>query len=1636
MRGLVVVCITLCAVFQSAYAQYGNEWINFGQNYIKIPIGKDGIYRISYEALQSTGFPVNTLDPRKLQLFHRGVQQAILIEGESDGKFNAGDFIDFYGRKNDGTLNKSLYKDPSFQPHNYYNLYSDTTSYFLTLGSTNGKRMVSYTESGAGLSAEPYQLGEKLVLLTNEYAWGKDSGYIIESAFDEGEGWMGSVILHSAAAASYSITEITRRLPTQPAPGLELVLTGRGPQQHNVQIYVGESFRLLTTTQVIGFGSIKITQPIQWSDIASNGALTVQVKVSGVGGGAARVSLNYLKLNFAQEIDVAGADHVFFNLRENAVGRSLINIKNAGASTRIFDVSDAANVQWVKGQLNTTLDAVVRSTTSGRKLLVSSAVLTPTLRRISFSPVNPSSFNYLIITNSLLRKPGGGYSDPVQAYADYRASQAGGGYLPLVVNINDLYNQFSYGEQTPTAIFNLMKYLAATKLPDYLFIIGKGLEVYYAYYRNPGSYPVYKDLVPTSGSPGSDIAFTAGLNGTTYNQAVATGRLTSTTPQEVAAYLNKVKETEARTFDDLRRKHILHLSGGIEAGEPQAFRGYLEELGTKARNSYLGGNVLAFAKQSTDIKLINISDEVNAGVNLVTFFGHSSPSTLDFDVGYVTDPVMGYHNKGKYPVLLMNGCDAGAFFLNTKLFGEDWMNAADKGAIGFIAHTSYGFVNTLRRYSGHFYDVAYGDSVFITKGIGDIQKEVTRRYLENTSPEAIDIAQVQQMVLLGDPAVRLFGATKVDYDIKDENVTLSSLDENPVTAASDSFALTFIVRNYGQARNKPLHVQVIRTLSDRSTVTYDSIYNNPVTYSDTLRFIIRDKNPKGAGNNTFEIRIDALNRIDEMREDNNAAYIDFFIPLNGTQNLFPRKYSIVSTRNTNLSFQHSDILSGERDFLVEIDTINTFDSPYRKAFSIRATVLVRKAIELLERDSLTYYWRTKLVQPLENESKDWSVSSFTYIANGPEGWTQMHFPQFLENTAVGLVRDTKLKTFRFEETATSVDITTYGTELNMPAHAVSIKINNAEYNLNQQGFGCRMNTINLVAFNKNSAVPYIGVPFTWYNRAGRSCGREPWVINSFDPSQLVTGNGDDILQYIDNMQTGDSLVMFTIGDAGFAGWPVQAIAKLQEVGISSSQLQLLKPGEPVVIYGRKGASPGTALVYAAGDADAAKRTLQVNRTITGRYNAGEMKSVLVGPAQRWKTMYSKSSRKEDVDQVSIEVFGVKANGAEEFITTYHAGSLDLSGVSAETYPTLRLVYKTSDETNLTASQLNNWIVTYEPVGEGLIFYKGNRDRVKLSEGEVWTGAYGFVNVSDKVFPANLSVSTKVFNYKTLTTTNSITHVESPLPGDTTLFSIDVQTGGKKGLNDIAVFVNPYIFPEQYYENNIFTLNKHIDISAEVFNPVLDVTVDGRYLERDAYISPSPRVLIALWDENKTLLKKDTTGIDVFLAYPCGSDEEDCPYTRINFSRGDVLWQPATDTSNFKMLFTPHLPDGYYRMRVEAKDQAGNPSGEEPYSITFYVKSAITVTLFDPYPNPVEAKTHFKFIYTGTRNPDVCEIQVIDLNGKPIQFIRSEGLYVGSNVITWDTSAGPSLPNGIYIFRMVLRAGGAVYEKRGKLSIAH
>ena len=158
--------VGLTLLYHSAHSQR-SSWIDFSKQYFKVYTAEDGIYQISFDQLQQANFPVDVVSAGQIQLFHRGVEQAIEVVDGGDNQLNPGDYINFFGIHNDGTLDRDLYLVPEAQPHIYHNLYSDTTAYFLTWSENQSAKRMSL-QTGSATLVQPFHWREQLELLTTD----------------------------------------------------------------------------------------------------------------------------------------------------------------------------------------------------------------------------------------------------------------------------------------------------------------------------------------------------------------------------------------------------------------------------------------------------------------------------------------------------------------------------------------------------------------------------------------------------------------------------------------------------------------------------------------------------------------------------------------------------------------------------------------------------------------------------------------------------------------------------------------------------------------------------------------------------------------------------------------------------------------------------------------------------------------------------------------------------------------------------------------------------------------------------------------------------------------------------------------------------------------------------------------------------------------------------------------------------------------------------------------------------------------------------------------------------------------------------------------------------------------------------
>ena len=1645
-------CLTIlmCLGTLSAYSQFGNEWINDGQQYYKIKIGEEGVYRLTYDDLQQAGFPVTSVDPRRMQLFFRGQEQAILVNGQQDARLDAQDYLLFYGERNDGTQDTELYIAPEAQPHPYYNLHSDTTAYFLTwrLDTGVGRRMSTFSENNiTNIAAEPYHLQEELLVLTDEYSPGRQypigstSGAISRlSIFDYGEGWTGPR-LKKGETVDYTLS-INNTVPSGPPPRLEVQLVGRNTQQHRVTVQVGSnaaSLRTLTDVSFEYYDNYLLSEPLAWSDLGA-GQFTVRLTVNGANGEADNVSVSYVKLTYAQGFDAQSADHAF-HLRENNSGKSYLTINNPSPESILLDISSTNAPQQIGYNVSgNQLTTIVPGTQTARQLWLGAPQPVPSVRRVSWEALDPTA-DFLIITHPEMRRAARSYADPVTSYQNYRTSPEGGNFNVAVLNIEEVYDRFGYGEITPLAIRRLGRYWLSKGSPQYLLLIGKGLTVDYNHYRKKPTEVSVPNLVPTGGWPGSDILFTAGLgdsDGTTAG--IPTGRINAQTAQEVANYLDKVKQQEGRSLADdyaaestreaLWKKRLVHLSGGVTAAELTLFARYVDQFEQIAEGDYLGGQVNTQSKTTNNAtELINIADEVNKGVSLITFFGHSSTTRTDIEIGYASNDELGYRNQGKYPAILLNGCSAGNVFTNTSTFGENWIATQNRGALHVIAHSYLGLSSILRRYTNTFYQTAFADSALIDQSMGRIKTAAGKRFLAEAGGALWEgyTAQVQQLVLQGDPSVVLFGRGLPDYDISQDQVQIAPLEEPLVTASSDSFAVDLVVRNFGRMGQDSIAVTLNRTLSDGSVVSYGPQRFPAVRYEDTLRFIVSSAEvatspAQSFGDNQFEIFIDSEEATREINEDNNRATLNVFVPNSGTVNLLPYNYAIVNQMSVKLQVQPGllqQALQNEspREYLLELDTSAQFSSPVRQQTSLSATTLARWSVDLpVTQDSTVYYWRSKYAVPQEGEVENWTQSSFVYIQDSPGGWAQQQSTQFLENQVTGMIYTDR---WEFEETSLNIAVEAYGSARTEPPSVVIEGKNFIVSNVRE--LQCRENSINGVAFDRNSLLPYLAVkrPIADFNDRN-SCGPFPKVINTFDNSQIT--NSGMLTQYIDAVANGDPVLLFSIGQLNFPDWDAAILTKLSEIGVATTDLDDLQTGEPIIILGRKNAAEGTATVVrgnATEGASAAEMMVSLEEQVTGQFSQGTVYAQRIGPATAW-TFLQTNILAEDNDAFTLSVIGETLNGQTAVLLEEVSAQnqTDLSGIDARQYPYLRLQWTTRDEADFTPAQLQQWLVTYTGVPEGMLLtiHADEAIPIEKQEGESLALTGQFFNLSEGNFTDSLAV---VYTLRNTVGSETDTLRLAPLAaGDTATFTLPISTVGRAGSNDVLINVNPRLQPEQTYTNNRINLIDFFRVSSEVSRPVIDVAFDGAYVEDGAVISPNPLVAIAVHGQNALLPQRDTTGVAIYFGHMAKDSVGGAPLPRVYFSDETMCWTPATGEEPFQVDFQPTaLEDGLYTLRVQTSDA-------RPYEINVRVVNEVSLTLFHPAPNPLTTHTRFTFTVTGTQVPEQFSLQIMNLTGQVIKTVTQDQLpplRIGTNYYLWDgtNGAGALLPNGLYLYRMMI-----------------
>lgn len=1655
-KRFIFICSCLGAIVFQVQQLKGqvrsNDWINPGQEYFKINVAEKGVYQISYQALAAeANVDVSTVDPAGFQLFLYGEEQPIEVLTGNDGQFNSGDVIRFYGEKNDGTLDSGLYLNPEDQPHDYYSLYTDTASYFLTWNENQqGKRFNTFEDTNySQYTPEDYFMKHSLSLATQNYYDGAPlldiySPFLLGlSYYTKGEGYGGG---RFASFNIYDITVNTSNYYEQgPSPQGEILMYGdsrwdsagytSGVQYHHkTKIWINNELDpnyLIEEHLHAGFEKELLTYTFEDNDIRGS---NTSFHFRAYGNLDRGLTLDYSKVSYAKVIypkhfDLQGNLPFNFTLDKSKPNYHLAFPNYPSGKTRpiLYDLTSESRI---KGKLvNDSLKVVIPGSNERQRFFLTDSsnfkMVAPKKVTLEQFELNLSSnLDYLIVSNSSLKQA-------ANQYASYRNSS---GYNVETVYVDALYNHYSYGIHHPLGIRYFLKHLAEeNNLPEHLLLLGKGLQNNKV---RQGSL-IQEDLVPTIGFPPSDKLYALNLKkNSEWSIDINVGRIPARTNQDALDYLNKLKnyENELSVAESqggqLWRKNLLHIAGGKTQEENAQFVRYLNNYANTAKDTLIGAKVETISK-NTSIPVDEeqedlVIESVNEGLSLLSYFGHGAAEVLEVKIGEPKDYTQ---NKGNYPVYFFSGCILGNTYTESPGMAERFILNEDKGGILWVAESHYSFVNYLNPYADAFYEnlgrKQYGEPM------GSILRSTSNDF-KNPGNYRSEM-QVLQKTLQGDPAVRVFSPSKPDYSTSIEQINFKP--QNPNTEL-DSFGIQIAINNNGKAINDSLNLKIQQRLPDFSQKTYDSIkIKAPFSIDTTIVYI--QPNQNFAGENQFEIQLDPNNKIDELNKANNNVAINKFFPSSGIRPLFPREFGIVPDRSITLQAQSNNLFAEGVKYLFELDHEPTFNSAYlRSSMPLEGDATQDWPARLLPLDSFVYYWRTK--QSNDTQQVSWQQSSFMYINDSRPGWAQGELNQMLSATTNDLTIDTSDRIFRFNRrTSGRYNIVSTGSKN-------SGSWDEIKYEGSKLFFSSATNGLYVLAIDPDRQERfYYQSPYNYQDAEARNDGHDKPKSGVFI-FDWINGDGsidsatvEDFKDHIDSIPNGFNVIAFTAASHGMADMGEDFYRTMENLG--SGIIRDIKNGWPYILMGTKGSQPGEATEKTADTAiplDPKEQILQATHTSFPLKQEATMTSSLIGPAKNWyeATVKTQTLETPSSDSVSFDVRGVTPEGNRATLFEgLSEGNHDISSVNAKQYPYLELDAYLQDTSALTPPQLDYWIVTHDRVPEGslkpkiaLNFYDDS-----LQQGDSIRIKFAYQNISDFTMDS-LLVNFQVIDEQNQAVIDQSQRYAGLEARDTLIASRKFSTDNISGDNQFRLNVNPdFDQPEQYQFNNFYTQDFHVAVDQS--NPLLDVTFNGKHIMDGAIVNPQPEIRITSKDDNRYYLMDDTSNISVVLENPEGKEK--------NLRYGeDLEFYPAKDASENKatVFYEPEskLKDGTYQLKVQATDKTGNQSGQNRYKKRFEVINESTITHLYPYPNPFTSRMRFIFTLTGSRIPDKVNIQIMTITGKVVKEITKQDLgplRIGVNKTNyvWDGTDefGDPLGNGVYFYKVKAYLNGEPIEHR-------
>ena len=1550
-------------------------WYNPNFQYVKFYVSTQNIFRVTYRDLvDSLGLPSN-MNPEKFKIFYKGRQIPIEVMTQDSSRFQPGDGLRFYGDWNRGE-------------HEFYDLYTDTSVYWFSYQGGKGERLpLKNVAPHGGFTAKSFYRKAHFEE-DHIYYFGDNDLSIFSSGVSPGEGWIWERIY---AGDAYAYTVRANNLTAGNWPD-SLVIRLRGitndaqNPDHHIRIYLNESRVGDFTFDGLQEYLFKAAIP---EGLLKEGRNTVRIESAGdTGASRDAVYLDWMELYYHRAYVASGN----FLLAQSPPGvkDSLVYFQFNNFHTPdiiVYDLTDSVRLDSLNiGAYGTDKYYVAFSdsiTKPKQYLAEAASALKKPDRIILDRPSDLKSAqqgaDYIIITAAPFIRQ-------AEQLASYRESH--NGFRTAVVDVQDIFDEFSYGIFSPPAIRDFLKYAYSNwenPPPSYVLFLGDGTWDYKHHLENS----VNRNFVPPIANPVSDNRYVAFDPSDPHVPQMMAGRLPVKSVKEAETVVGKIVQYESSPPAEWK-KRVTFLNGGVNGWEQSMFKTESESLiRDYVTPSPFGGSATRIYKE-TEGRLVGelrpeIMSAIDKGCLWFNFMGHAGSDTWDLMLQNEDIPQL--TNGEKLPFITSMTCHTARFanpFLDS--FGELFVTVADRGAIAFWGTTGWGYIYQDNFLLTSLFQFVLHDTLL---DLGQATTLARIRLWRELGNGPTNLSSLDQYTLLGDPALRLSVPKVPDIAVLSKNIARTP-DE--VTQKDSLLNVHVTLLNYGLFVEDSVRVAVQISNESGQIISQKTILAPPFGFADSLR--IRLSLSGRAGVFRLQVEANPNGRINEGDRTNNRAGQTFSVYSTEISISYPPDFAVLNTSEPKLQINVPEQLPGNQaityDF--ELDTTRRFDSPAKiSAENLEGNFLVSAwRVPVLLKDG-AYFWHSRM--RTGETFSNWVTGVFQIEQKfSGFGWGQSFGTGFGNVHLSGVLPiHSSFQLAPDSSRATYLEVQSAGHDDGNRAYLiVNFRVVNNEHTRG----------INLLALN---------------GQTGQMLA-PPRVYDTY----ASEAQSDSLADYIDSLPEG-SVVLAGIMDDGTFHLTEKAYRALESIG--SRYCRQVRFRDSWAIIGRKGAPAGTVpekWVPVGGGYAIVRDTL-----LNIRVQQGKMISEPIGPSSKWTTARFSGQWGQNGASIQVRILGRKSlkTSWDTLLTVPLSDStLSLANISAGVYPVLKLQAGFASADGLHSPRLTAWKVRYRPVPDLTTRPKF----LSIHPDSVLEGDQ--VALSGEIFNVGMTASDSVQIKIGVANKNAVIDTVSSLwlpaiqPGGEADFSSSFSTAGYVGPRKAVVMIDPERhLNELSAENNRYELK--FFVRKDTLRPAIYVTFNNREILPGDWVSTHPKISIFV-EDNSPLALADTGFVKVFLdgqpqyyANPAGILE----FRTIE----------KNGKSGAEVFFTPALGDGKHSLDVAAKDATLNTSAAH---MEFVVKSEFAIQRLLNYPNPTAGETDFT--YYLTQPTDRVELSLYTLSGRKIY--RAEDLpgQVGPNIFHWNglDADGDPPANGVYLYRLQAGREGKTITALGKLIV--